>query len=267
MKNVFVLIHDDIGQEARLQAALDLVRALGGHLSCIDVIQVPVLVGDVYGFGGQAQLVELEREREGENRARVEARLIREGVSWSWTDAVGDVAPTVTGLSDLADIIVLNRKLEKAQAPDMQGITAAVMLGSHKPVLAVPDSSRGCNVGGHALIAWDGSSESASALRAAVPLLALAQRVTIVEVENGSVSAPASEAAVYLSRHGVHADVTGVATGGKGVAEVLVEQCRVQKADYLVMGGYGHSRVTEALFGGITRTMLGCCQVPLLLAH
>mgnify|MGYP001209384252 CR=1 FL=1 len=266
MKNVFVLVHDDSGQEARLQAALDVVRAVGGHLSCIDVIQVPILVGDVYGFGGQAQLIELERDREAQNRARIEARLIREGVSWSWIDAIGDMAPTMTSLSDLADIIVLNRKLEAAQAPDMQGITAAVMLGSHKPILAVPDSSRGCNLGGHAVVAWDGSTEAASALRAAVPLLRLAERVTIVEVEDGKVRAPATEAAVYLSRYDVHAEIAGV-SAGKSVDAVLNDQCRSLKADYLVMGGYGHTRVTEALFGGITRKLLTNCPVPLLLAH
>ena len=58
MKNVFVLVHDDAGQEARLQAALDLVRTFGGHLSCIDVVQVPVLVGDIYGMNGQVALID-----------------------------------------------------------------------------------------------------------------------------------------------------------------------------------------------------------------
>ena len=266
MKNIFVLVHDDVGQEARLQSALDLVRAVGGHITCIDVVQMPVMVGDVYGFGGQAVILEQEREQEAENRARVEARLIREGVSWSWVETVGDMAPAVTGLSDLADIIVLNRKLERAQGPDMQGIAAAVMLGSHKPILAVPDSSRGCNVGGSALIAWDGSPESSTALRAAVPLLALAEKVTILEVDDGSVLVPASEAAVYLSRHDIRAEVM-LAPAGGDVSAVLLERCRTLKADWLVMGGYGHGRVTEALFGGITRTMLSVCPVPLLLAH
>ena len=267
MKNVYVLVHDDAGQEARLQAALDLTRAVSGHLSCIDVVQLPVMVGDIYGFGGQAALIDAERQHEADNRASIEARLIREGISWNWVQAVGDIAPSVNQLSDLADIIVLNRKLDKAIAPDMQGIAAAVMLGSHKPILAVPESSRGCNAAGQAMIAWDGSSEAATALRASVPLLALASAVTIVTIADGASRAPAAEAASYLSRHDIAVEVVTLPTRDGPVHTVLLDQVRALRADYLVMGGYGHSRVTEALFGGVTRQMLAHCPVPLLLAH
>lgn len=266
MKNIYVLVHDDAGQEARLQAALDLARAVEGHLSCIDVIQLPVLVGDIYGFGAQSQVIEAEREQEAANRGMIEARLIREGVSWNWVQAVGDIAPSMNQLSDLADIIILNRKLEKALAPDMQGIAAAVMLGSHKPILAVPESSRGCNVGGNALIAWDGSAEAATALRASVPILKLASSVTIVVVDEGTIRSPATEAASYLSRYGINSEIA-IVPRSDTVAAVLLEQVRARRADYLVMGGYGHSRVTEALFRGVTRNMLASCPVPLLLAH
>ena len=267
MKNIYVLVHDDAGQEARLQAALDLTRAVEGHLSCIDVVQLPVLVGDIYGFGAQSQVIEAERELEAENRGAIEARLIREGISWNWVQAVGDIAPSMNQLSDLADIIVLNRKLDKALAPDMQGIAAAVMLGSSKPILAVPESSRGCNVAGRALVAWDGSSEAATALRAAVPLLKLASSVTLVTVDDGSIRSPVSEAASYLSRYGIATDVNPLPRGNNAVDAVLLEQVRVARAEYLVMGGYGHSRVAEALFRGVTRQMLTHCPVPLLLAH
>src|SRR6476619_3142179 len=88
MKNVLLLVHDDTGQEARLQAALDLTRALSGHLYCLDVAQVPVLAD---GFGGAsiAILMEDEREREASNRSKTEPRLAAEGVSWSWTEKTG----------------------------------------------------------------------------------------------------------------------------------------------------------------------------------
>lgn len=266
MKNVFVLIHDDVGQEARLQAALDLTRAFDGHLNCLDVAQLPVLIGDIYGFAAQDQIWD-DREREAENRGRIEARLIREGVSWDWLDAVGDIAPTITALTDLADVIVLNRKLDKAKVPDMQGIAAAVMLGSHKPVLAVPDSSRGCNVTGNAMIAWDGSPEASNALRSSVGMLKLAKSVTVVAVENGAADLSASQAASYLSRYDVHCEVLPVDAQGKSIDAVLIAQCRSLKADYVVMGGYGQARLTEALFGGVTQKMLSDCPVPILLAH
>jgi len=68
MKNILLLVHDDEGQEARLQAALDLTRALDGHLSCIDMTVMPVIVGDYYAGGDTAILLGEEREREGSDR-------------------------------------------------------------------------------------------------------------------------------------------------------------------------------------------------------
>jgi hypothetical protein len=46
MKNVLLLVHDDAGQEARLQAALGIVRAVEGHLTCLDVIIYPMISAD-----------------------------------------------------------------------------------------------------------------------------------------------------------------------------------------------------------------------------
>lgn len=47
MKTLLLLVHDDAGQEARLQAALDLTRALDGHLTCVDIAPIPVFAGDL----------------------------------------------------------------------------------------------------------------------------------------------------------------------------------------------------------------------------
>ncbi len=60
MKNILLLIHDDAGQEARLQAALDITRALGGHLKCVDVTPLTVIPDDAFGSDGSAVLLEHE---------------------------------------------------------------------------------------------------------------------------------------------------------------------------------------------------------------
>ena len=87
MKNILLLVHDDQGQEARLQVALDLTRAFGGHLSCLDVTILPALVGDYYGGAtGGAMLLAEESDRETRNKAALEARLAHEDVSWDWQD-------------------------------------------------------------------------------------------------------------------------------------------------------------------------------------
>jgi hypothetical protein len=95
MKNILLLVHDDVGQEARLQAALDIARAVDGHLSCLDVTPSIVVSGGFSAEFAQASMVRDERESEAKNKLAVTARLDCEDVSWDWTDAYGDVASSL----------------------------------------------------------------------------------------------------------------------------------------------------------------------------
>lgn len=265
MKNVLLLVHDDEGQEARLQTALDVVRAVEGHLSCLDVAILPNIAGDFYG--ATAMLLEDERTRESTNKARLEQRLGHEGVPWDWSDSTGELALCLSGAATLADLIVVNRGLDEVLAPNMLNVASLLLEKTETPILAVPDDARSLNVTGHALVAWDGSQAASAALHAAVPLLTLADKVTIVEVGNEPSNTPAEEAAVHLSRHDVHPDVVRVQPIDGDVGARLLMEARNRAADYIVMGGFGHSRIRETFFGGVTRMLLGQSPVPLFLAR
>ncbi len=266
MKNILLLVHDDVGQEARVQAALDITRALGGHLSCIDVAMFPDTVGgDYWGGTATAMLLADERAREAENREKLQPRLAREGVSWSWIDATGDIASCLERAAILHELIVVNRRIEAFL--DMRSVAGELILKSGKPILAVPETMTGFNATGRALVAWNGSREADAALQAAVPLLALASHVTILEVFDGSDKPPAQEAAALLSRHGIHALVVRELPGRDVAEDVILRVVGEREIDYVVMGGFGHSRAREAIFGGVSRKMLTDSPVPLLLAH
>ena len=266
MKTILLLVHDDEGQEARFQAALDVTRAIGGHLKCLDVAAVPMLVGDFYSGAGEAMLLAEEREHEAENRTRLEARLAREGVFWDWTDTAGALAPALAEASALADLIVVNRALD-FPLPDMRGVAGDLLIRSGKPILAVPEEPRGLDLCGRALICWDGSACATAAMRAAVPLLRLATSVSLFEVDDDGRPSTAEDAAEYLSRHGIHAEIQRRHPRTKKAADVILDQIQEARADYVVMGGFSHLRLQEALFGGVTRTMLGRSPVPIFMAH
>lgn len=265
MKNVLLLAHDDAGQEARFQAALDVVRAIDGHLTCLDVAVIPELTDG--GCGAAALAFADERQREAANRDTLERRLAVEGIPRNWIDTHGDIARRLTLQAGLADLIVVNLQLDSGPIPDMRSIASEVVLKSGKPMLAVPETSRGIRLTGHAMIAWDGSEEATAALQAAIPLLLLAHRVTIVEIVDGSVKVPSEAAAAYLSRHNISASIhprhPNVPSAGREILKLVT----LKNADYLVMGGFGHSRLREAVFGGVTRHMLTQSPVPLFLAH
>ncbi len=269
MKNILLLIHDDAGEEARLQAALDLARALSGHLTCIDVVQMPVLAGSGYMMAEAQQTILTDvRDQEAVNARRIKERLAAEDVPWEWRDTIGGIPELVEAESGLADIIVLNTALAEGGIPDMRAVASGLAIHARKPILAVPEGTRGLDVDGHVLVAWNGSPPAEAALRAVTPLLALAASVTLVELgEIESDAQTAEEAAAYLSRHGIHARIDRSVPLEETIADTLLHLCRKRSPAYCVMGAYGHSRVRESLFGGVTRRMLDESTVPLLIAH
>lgn len=265
MKNVLLLVHDDDGQEARLQVALDLTRALSGHLTCVDVVQIYYQEDGMFGGAGGVLLADGQAVEDA-NRARLKGRLDREDVTWNWIDRIGDLAGCVTRAAGLADVIVVNRRLDN-DVLDMANIAASVAIETHKPVVAVPDKVRRFDTAGRALIAWDGSLPAMTALCAALPLLKLADAVRIIEIDIAVDAAPAEEAAEYLSRHDVHAEVCRVAADGEHADAVILRNAAEYGAAYCLMGAYGHARTVEALFGGVTRRMLQTSAIPLVLVH
>ena len=267
MKNILLLVHDDPGQEARLQAALDLARALDGHLICLDVAPPPFLTGDPYGFQIEGRLIADERTHEAENRAALQARLAREDVPWTWVDASGGFADALNRAAAHADVVVVNRRLESFAPADMRAVASDVVLHSGRAVVAVPEGGRSFAATGKAIVAWDGSEEAQNALHAAVPLLRLAASVEILEVDDGSIRAPAEEAATYLSRHGVSARIVRRTANGRAASGLILQEARAHDADYVIMGGFGHGRIFEALFGGVSREMLGQSPIPVLMTH
>jgi nucleotide-binding universal stress UspA family protein len=271
MKTILLHIHDDSGQESRMQAAFDLARATGAHIRCLQVTPLADFASaDMYG--GTYMLpsdIDVIREQEGKARALIETRLQREGVAWDWQHSVGDVVHGLLSASRLADAIVVSlpapgRRTVEHPLP----IVADLALSSRAPVLAVPSACNGFPCLGRAMVAWDGSHESGVALCAAISLLALAAEVHIVTVEEKAKrDVPPVDAAEYLSRHGIRAEIHEWPRKGRVVEEALTAAVAELRADWIVMGAFGHSRLRETIFGGVTRHLLGEARVPLLLAH
>lgn len=266
MKNILVLIHDDPGQEARLQLALDVTRMFNGHLMCLDVAIPPVALADE-AFGGGVGAILLAEEVSGEarNRVRLEKRLEKEGVSWEWADVTGRVAPSLRAASQFADLIVVNRRLDDFPSSDMRAVAAEVIARSGKPVFAVPEGLRRFR-SNCAMIAWNGSTGLMAAVRHALHLLQHADRVFLTEVE-GAGEGSAEAAASYLSRYDIHVRVERLAPVDGDIGRTLISRAVNHDAGYMIAGGFGHSRLTEALFGGVTRDLLTNAPCPVFLAH
>lgn len=266
MKNVLLLVHDDTGQEARFQVALDLTRLVEGHLICLDVaVPPPALIDDPAAEIAGVTLLMNEIQRESANRSLLEQRLAHEAVSWEWRDALGRLARSLRNAASFADVIVMNRELDAFPVPDMRAEAGEVIVRSGKPVLAVPAAGQGFDPR-CALIAWDGSVSAIRALQRAVPLLQHSDRVFVTAV-GGSDDDDVAEAARYLSRYEVHARIERVSAGELEIGDILVDEAVRHRAGLIVAGGYGTSRAHEALFGGVTRYLLTHAPCPVFVVH
>jgi nucleotide-binding universal stress UspA family protein len=117
------------------------------------------------------------------------------------------------------------------------------------------------------MIAWNGSPKAANALRLALPLLRKASAIHIVTIVEEKEGFPATGASLYLSRHGLASQLHEWPADGRSVAAALQDAAATLGAAYIVIGAYGHSRFSEAVYGGVTRDFLRQSRVPLLLAH
>ncbi len=78
---------------------------------------------------------------------------------------------------------------------------------------------------------------------------------------------PGADVAGYLVRHDVSVAVERLPSEGRSVDEVLNRYAQDASAELIVMGAYGHSRMRERVFGGVTQSMLETATVPLLMVH
>lgn len=269
MTTILVHVEGDDGQPSRLAAAFDLARATGGHLVCLSVMPYAAYaLGDpAMGAFPVTTLIDAVEARRKDERVALEARLRHEGLSWEWQSADGDSADRLVDHARLADVVVMSAG-PFSRAPALKlGLTGDVAVRAPAPVLAVPEGASGCNVTGPALLCWDGGQEAAQTMRRAIPLLRLASEVTLLTVAEKDSPFTARAAAAYLSRHGISVEVMERESGSASVEQVIRSVAAERQAAWIVQGAYGHSRVRQMLFGGVTRGLLADAPVPILLGH
>lgn len=266
MTDIMTLVHDDAGQESRLQVSFDLARALDAHLVCLDVTALPVMPVDFMAASDQAVAVMAAEEQERAHRARMEPRLIDEGVSHEWLARHGDMEDVIVRSARLVDLIVVSGGQDSGDAPGHSDLGARVAERSHVPVLVVPKDQRSLDITAPVLVAWDGSHVSAAAIRAATPLLRKSAEVITLTIGGDEALADASEAAAYLARKGCRVTARPV-VADSSIGDIIIAEAKARNAAYVVMGSYGRGRWRERLFGGTSRDLMETLPFPLLIAH
>jgi nucleotide-binding universal stress UspA family protein len=164
------------------------------------------------------------------------------------------------------DLIVLGRPGPEPQNPRMSPLEAA-LFDSGRPVLVVPPSVPQ-TIARNVLVAWNGSTEQARTNAFAIPLLRLADKVTVLTVEGGTTPGPSGEeAAQHLRRNDIKAMALTVKLGARTSGEVILDYAASLGCDLLVKSAYTQSRLRQMTFGGATRHILANATLPVLMAH
>jgi nucleotide-binding universal stress UspA family protein len=190
-------------------------------------------------------------------------------VSHSWLTGEGEAADLIIHASRLQDLSVV----EQCQDPSdlLWGPAVQIALSGH-PALIIPRTWQSPEFGRRAVVAWNGSSQSAATVRKAMPLLQRAEHVSVVMGQSRAAFPAAMRMAsldvlAYLRHHGVSAEVAASDTPDEGAGEAILKVAAAEKADLIVMGAFGRSRFREWVLGGATRHVLEHMAAPVFMAH
>ena len=262
--------------DAGVHAAAQIGAMLHGSVTAVHVVPVglPPLSPYDPGMLVAAAALEVARERHAcDGRAPAfDAWATSLGVHGpAWLSCAGDVARALRYLAGSHDLLVavLDRNSDDpCDAPSGVGRLAS-LTGLPTLVLPanVPEELRFDTV----VVAWNGSPGAAAALHAARPFVQRATQVIVLDGAGDVVepTLPTIDLHRWLARHRADADIRPIAAGdgGEGTGATLLHATRTLKADLLVMGAYGHARLTEWALGGVTRHVLNHADMPLLLRH
>lgn len=273
MKNF--LVHLDVSEKGGnvTDFAISLAAEFGAHLTAAGVvieIMPPASFMGEFPYDIMVEAADQARAAAQASFARLQqAAPASIGTELVIIDSVAGQAREEFGrLARHFDLAIVGQG-DPARGSDDEMMAQGALFRSGRPVFVVPDIHRGSVKLGKAIVAWDGGLAAARAVADALPLLKRAGRVEVVSIT--SKGAPSDELPGFnitrhLARHGVSATLRKL-TGVNHVGAALLSYAADSGADYFVMGGYGHSKFREFIFGGTTKTMFESMTIPAFMAH
>lgn len=273
-KEVIVQAGSGAADAARMSLAADLAHRSGGSLTGVLVTPPPITayLGGLEGASlsglsltdlADQQSQEFQKEAQ-KTQAALAAAAKTSGLTPAFTTVAGDSRAGLVALARQADLIVLPSPDESGGEPSPEEI--AMTCGG--PCLFVHAAWTSAPVGKRILVAWNGSRESARALKDALPLLHDADHIDVLVIDKDEGTHDAENTLpAYLAKHAMTAQVHRVSSVDHPVGDVMLRQAARLDSDLIVMGLYGHARMQEMVLGGASRHILRHARMPLFVSH
>ena len=268
-------------------SALTVARPFGAHLGFLHIridsaafaatimpeVSSPQVVTDLIN-----RMEEEAEQREQKAKQLFESFCRREGLaaagspseasegSARWLREIGSDSYWLVEYARTADLLVIGRPGDDHRVPP--DMLEATLINSGRPLL-IPPSGPISALPDTVVIAWKSTPEAARAVTVAMPFLSIAKQIVIMTVAEDETTIEEEGAARLMANlrwDGFSASARRLEPGAQGGAETLLAAAREQAA-LLVMGGYGHSRLREWIFGGFTERILRAAEIPVLIAH
>ena len=256
-KDILVFLDAGPDTPARLDLGISLARSHGARLLGVDVCRVEAFTGETKDEA--MRLPDL-----------FETRIAGAGVEGTYRVVDESTAEWKELYTRFCDLVIVSQPDEGSAKLVRPSLPDDVLLKSGVPVLILPAGWLPSPVGEDIVIAWNPSREATRATHDALPLLKRARRVTLFEfappADHGEIAADLM--LKHLRSHGVNAQLYTWPEGSEmSPASALFACLGTQDADLIVAGAYGHSRLRERLFEGVTRRFLERTTLPMLMSH
>jgi nucleotide-binding universal stress UspA family protein len=255
--------------------AVSVASTVGAHLTGIAFVYDPIVPVAATGYVPPEVIETQQRDNEAAAKValgRFNTAAGRAGLAVEPTTlpaslaSAGEQFGRIARRFDLA--IVPQGEPDKDAVEEL--IAESTLFESGRPVIVVPYIQKGPLKLGRVMACWDGSRQATRAIADAMPLLERAGQVELVIVANErgkQDEIPGADMGQHLARHGLKVDVNRITEGDIDVADALLSHAADASVDFMVMGGYGHSRLREFVLGGVTRSILRSMTVPVLMSH
>lgn len=273
-----VLLVVGVGQDdLEVERAATIASAMGAHLTVLALGVAPPPPSSPYGVVSNDIWATEIREGQSGAQARADAiaallaaRDLPATIEAQFLDRA-TVSTLVARFARYADLTLITPQAEGVELMQSWVINGA-LFESGRPVLLLPPGEVGFPAARRVVIAWDASVEASKAVRDAIGLMQGADEVHAVLIDpvpsfEGHGPEPGADLATYLGRHGISVTVHRLPREGKDVAELLQRTASDLGADLIVMGGFGHSRLRQRIFGGTTTSMIRDTRIAVLMAH
>jgi nucleotide-binding universal stress UspA family protein len=259
-RTILAELNSSVSVEGRLQVCRSLATRFDATIIGMHVtpspLEAPIWKGGTGAYLPPA-MVEARRAAAREQKERIRAAFDSvggRGPSMIWREAEGDPVQLLSRAARACDLVVT----ERGEELDTAGLVTAAGV----PVLVLPPHGPH-DLGRTVLVGWNGRRESTRAAHDALPFLLGGERVVLCAVGDGAAET-LDDAAAMLKRHGAPVQAERLEGADAHAGEILLAQAIAYRADLLVMGAYGHSRLREFVFGGATHHMLQRATLPVL---